>query len=54
MEPWMYDPLKEIQRYEIKDDELFLFGIPNPGSYDSRYLGPVKRERIWGCLTSVL
>lgn len=53
MAPWMYDPLRDLQQYQVKKDELFLFGIPSPGSYDSRYLGPVERGKIWGCLTAV-
>lgn len=35
--------------YTLAGDEIFVLGLPVPASYDSRYFGPVKRERIEGC-----
>jgi len=39
------------ERYEfmVPEDTYFLLGKPDPGSYDSRYFGPVEKERITGC-----
>lgn len=48
IKPFLYDQ-GESANYTLGDHEYFLLGRPIPGSYDSRYFGPVGPERIEGC-----
>ena len=53
LRPFMYDQGEEAS-YKLKKDEFFVIGDKSPHSYDSRYYGPVPKERIAKCLQPLL
>jgi len=47
--PFLYDRHRNHASYVLEDGEFFVVGLPVPDSYDSRYFGPIPKERIEGC-----
>ena len=38
----------DIPKMEVGDDEILVFGDNSANSYDSRYWGPIPKDRIIG------
>lgn len=51
--PFTYKSGGNATSFLIPEGYYFVLGKPDTGSYDSRYFGPVEKERIVGCFKAL-